>query len=235
MNGKIVPIIDFHAHILPFVDHGSQSTEMSAELLSQAMQAGVTAIIATPHFYPHQTTVEEFLERRERGYEALVNHIKSTTLEKIKLYKGAEVALEPKTKELENLDKLVIEGTNAILIEMPMFVRWQKWMYDAVCDIQYKRELDVVLAHIDRYEESDVRDMMDIAGCYAQINTSMLMTPGGRKKARQLCYNELLHFLGSDVHDNVERSYKPLIKIRKKLNADLLEFFYSNTSSLLNH
>ncbi len=228
-----VPIIDFHAHILPLVDHGSQSVEMSCALLSQALQAGVTEIVATPHFYPHKMTVSEFLEKRKIGFDALSKSVKGTPLESVKIHLGAEVALESSTKYLSELDKLVIGGTKAILIEMPMFVRWQKWMFDAVCDIQYKRKLDVVLAHIDRYEEQDVLSLIDIAGCLSQINASMVLTPGGRKKARQLCYDGLLHFIGSDVHDDVERNYKVLSKARKKLNGEMLEFFYSNSSELL--
>ena len=47
-------MVDFHSHILPGVDHGSASLEMSVEMLKTAKKAGVATIVATPHFYKHK-------------------------------------------------------------------------------------------------------------------------------------------------------------------------------------
>ena len=40
---------DFHAHILPGADHGSDGMETSLTQLALAEAAGVDTIIATPH------------------------------------------------------------------------------------------------------------------------------------------------------------------------------------------
>ena len=40
---------DMHCHILPVVDDGSQSLEMSLQMLDAAKAAGVTSMVCTPH------------------------------------------------------------------------------------------------------------------------------------------------------------------------------------------
>jgi len=42
-------MIDLHCHILPDVDDGSPSNEMSIEMAKRAVSEGITAIVATPH------------------------------------------------------------------------------------------------------------------------------------------------------------------------------------------
>ncbi|MCR5229223.1 MAG: capsular biosynthesis protein, partial [Solobacterium sp.] len=44
-------MIDMHIHILPEVDDGSRSLEMSLEMASVAASTGVHSMIATPHCY----------------------------------------------------------------------------------------------------------------------------------------------------------------------------------------
>ena len=43
-------IVDVHCHVLPGLDDGSKSMEETLEMLRAAVRAGVTDIIATPHF-----------------------------------------------------------------------------------------------------------------------------------------------------------------------------------------
>ena len=42
-------MIDIHSHILPLVDDGSKSVDMSLEMLDQAYRDGTEEIILTPH------------------------------------------------------------------------------------------------------------------------------------------------------------------------------------------
>ena len=43
-------MIDFHNHILPNVDDGSKSLEMSLNMLREAERQGITDVINTVHF-----------------------------------------------------------------------------------------------------------------------------------------------------------------------------------------
>jgi protein-tyrosine phosphatase len=45
-------VIDLHCHILPGIDDGSRSLEMSLEMARMAVDDGITMIACTPHIYP---------------------------------------------------------------------------------------------------------------------------------------------------------------------------------------
>src|ERR1700757_991374 len=42
-------MVDIHCHILPGIDDGSKSWEMTAEMCRVAIDDGITHIVATPH------------------------------------------------------------------------------------------------------------------------------------------------------------------------------------------
>ena len=43
-------MVDFHTHILPGIDDGSDSVECSIEMLKQEAEQGISHVVATPHF-----------------------------------------------------------------------------------------------------------------------------------------------------------------------------------------
>ena len=45
-------MIDLHCHILPGIDDGSRSLDMSLEMARMAVDDGITMIACTPHIYP---------------------------------------------------------------------------------------------------------------------------------------------------------------------------------------
>ncbi len=51
-------MIDIHSHILPGVDDGSQSLELSIEMIKKEILDGVEAIILTPHVQSRVSKVE---------------------------------------------------------------------------------------------------------------------------------------------------------------------------------
>ena len=61
-----IRITDFHSHVLPGADHGSDSVETSERQLELLNGAGIDRVVATPHFYPSDVTVGEFLDLREQ-------------------------------------------------------------------------------------------------------------------------------------------------------------------------
>lgn len=65
-NMKLDLSLDYHAHILPGCDHGSDGLATSLKQVEMAASAGVKTICATPHFYPHKESVESFLRRRKK-------------------------------------------------------------------------------------------------------------------------------------------------------------------------
>ena len=147
--------IDFHAHILPGCDHGSDGWETSRRQLKLAREAGVEVICATSHFYGHHVSVESFLEKRERCYEELLAH---APMNAPKVLLGAEVLAFEGIDRLPDLKKLRLQGTKLLLLEMP-FNRWSEGLLDSVEAISDDEDFRIVLAHVDRYDRKAVEQL----------------------------------------------------------------------------
>ena len=88
-------MIDFHAHILPGADHGSDGLETSKAQLGCLFKEGITRVVATPHFYPQRHSVDTFLERRDRAKKEIL-----TLKEEKKVLDAQSKALETRIKSL---------------------------------------------------------------------------------------------------------------------------------------
>lgn len=227
-------MVDFHSHILPGVDHGAASLEVSVQMLNEAKKADVATIVATPHFYKHKMELDSFLKNREQGFSLLNNYLAENDSIGIRVIPAAEVALESNLLSVD-LKKLAIEGTNHILIEMPMFGRWHTWMIDMLYEIESKFSLSVILAHIDRYSKENVEKLLDL-DFTVQINAESLVRGSffEKRKMRSLCTQGYVHLIGSDAHGIHERTYQDLITASKKLPQSLLSYFDNNANSILN-
>lgn len=221
-------MFDCHSHILPAIDDGSRSVEESMSMLRKFGGEGVKAILATPHFYP-DTKIEEFLVKREDALGELVETMRECGEEIPRVLKGAEVLLSVDTPKLPDLEKLCIEGTKYILIELP-YVNWSEWVYQAIYNIIANRGLIPILAHIERYERvvSDISKInrlleMDVV---VQVNAYSLLG-SKRSLALRLIKNNMVHVLGSDAHRaktavGVREAYELVSKKLGKESADRL-------------
>ena len=211
MNGS-VPLIDFHAHILPGADHGSSGLEESLNQLALIQAAGVDTVVATPHFYPHRHTPEEFLQLTASAAEKLKAH--KDSLPRICL--GAEVLYCAHLDEMEGLERLCVQGTDVLLLELPMDV-WGRELFETV-ELLLKR-FTVVLAHIDRYireQKADIEQLLAL-GALAQINGSALFSFAKRHKLRSLLEGDSVVALGSDLHGTNKIFYQQFLGAQKRL------------------
>ena len=110
---------DFHTHILPCVDDGSQSMEQSLQMLSMQIQQGVGHVVLTPHFYPQYQELDEFLQQRDAAFEALQAAVKDLP-QCPTLYLGTEVHYYAGMSNSEELRRLTVGNTPYILVEMPV-------------------------------------------------------------------------------------------------------------------
>lgn len=193
-------MVDFHSHILPEIDDGSTSVEMSLEMLRKESSQGVHTVIATPHFYASEHTPAQFLAGRQEAAERL-RKAAEPGLPRVLL--GAEVAYFRGMSESEALWDLRIADTNYILIELPM-PPWNDRVYEELGDLRAKQNLLPIVAHVDRYLPPFMGDRMverllekDVL---LQANTSFFL--GKRaKRARRMLREGTIHLLGSDCHD----------------------------------
>ena len=140
-------MIDWHSHVLPLMDDGSKSVDESLSILKMQTEQGVNTVIATPHFYANDESVDSFLERRKESYEKL---LASFDEESPKILLGAEVAYYSGISRLENLSSLCIEGTRLLLLEMP-FSKWTDYVIKEICELALQGRVVIILAHIERY------------------------------------------------------------------------------------
>jgi len=77
-------VIDFHAHILPHVDDGSKNIDESLLMLKSLAEQNVKLVVATPHFYANDESVDEFIERRNVSYELLKVNVSGLDTESAK-------------------------------------------------------------------------------------------------------------------------------------------------------
>lgn len=228
--------IDFHSHILPAVDDGSQSLEMTREMLLQSGEAGVDLMVATPHFYGYRDTLEAFLERRHQARQA-IGEILTPEMPGVRL--GAEVAFYSGLEDLDGLEQLCIQGTNVLLLEMP-FAAWTEYEWNVLMSLMLDRDLQIILAHFERYYEfqsdPNLTQRMKDLSLYLQINAGTLIQ--WKKRGRWLNWLARgdAHVLGSDTHNLTSRAPnlgQAREVVRKKLGAEVLECIDRTGNQLL--
>lgn len=211
-------MIDFHAHILPHVDDGSKNIDESLLMLKSLAEQNVKLVVATPHFYANDESVDKFIERRNVSYELL--KVKAPDAPEIVL--GAEVRYYDGISHLQDLKKLRIEGTRFLLLEMP-FNHWGEYEINEIIDIAHRGKITLVLAHIERYLSLLNREtLIRLADndVLFQVNASFFGGVLNGAKAIRMLNDNQIHFIGSDCHNNANRApniHKAVQKIKRRI------------------
>ena len=219
-------VIDFHSHILPGADHGSDSLKTSQKQLEYAQSSGVKVIVATSHFYPDKTTVASYLSRRNNAYSELsTSHGESLP----RIILGAEVLVCHGMERLADIEKLFIRDTKIILLELPLGERAPVHM--GTIEALLKMGIKIVLAHIDRYEKSLIDTYLSL-GCLAQVNAEGVLKPFAAKRYKSLIREGKLVAIGSDIHGDNPKAHANLLRALSKLGEDA-DTLLSATADLL--
>ena len=196
-------MIDFHTHILPNIDDGARNIDETIHLIQEAQTAGFEAIISTSHYMEgyYETNVPE----REMWVNVIYQKVQEENLN-MKLYLGNEIYLsEDIISLLEEGKASTINDTSYVLFEMPLNIEPLN-LYHVVHDmLQYK--LVPILAHPERYtfvqEEPElIYDLIE-QGVLMQANYGSIIGYYGPKAqiiVKKFLENNMVHFLGSDVH-----------------------------------
>ena len=196
---------DFHTHILPGIDDGSSSPEESIEMFKEAKNQNVTTIVATPHFYPLKSSVENFLVKREWALDSFQKELAACGLsEKApKLLCGAEFYYIKKLSIYPDLEKLCLEGTSYLLLEMP-YSDWHDDIFEEIYLMIKKRGIFPIIAHPDRFLhqicEHNALEKFAELDCLLQINIGSLSRILNRKRNLKLLSGAVPYVLGTDMH-----------------------------------
>lgn len=215
-------MIDFHAHILPNIDDGSASMEESINLIKEAEQAGFTGIISTSHYLQNYYECDE--KERRRILAELANQVKvaDAEAEMPKLYLGSEIYISTDIVELLKEGKAsTINETNYVLFELPMNSKplFAKEVVYKLIENGY----NPIIAHPERYsyvkEDIEfVRELKSMGALFQSNYGSVIGMYGSsaKKTLKKLLKEDLITFLGSDVHV-VGQIYPKIPKILRKL------------------
>lgn len=227
-------MIDFHCHVLFGIDDGAKTLEESIEILNELKKQNVSKVVATPHFVADFMKADEFLLKREEAFLK----IKALICD-IEILQGAEVLMVPELFGFDGLEKLCIENTSTLLLEMP-FGPWQQWMFDLIDEIK-KRGITPVIAHAERYFEQSMfkyrRFFESGEPVYMQFNAESFTKFLQRRSIRRILKENVRPVIGSDAHNLESRCPKmdKAVKIiqSKRFDENFLNELENNAMCLL--
>ncbi|MBP3448353.1 MAG: hypothetical protein J6K51_04980 [Clostridia bacterium] len=230
--------VDVHSHILHHMDDGPEHLETALRILEEEYRQNVETVIVTPHFKDYErTSIDRFLDRRARRVAEIKEAAKNQGIQIPEIRMGAEVFLSCDLSEVEGIEKLAIEGTRYILVEMP-YTAWNDWMFDSLYALMAQTNLIPVIAHIERYGNVDRKKIEKLSNMdvYFQINADSLLERGYKQVALKMIRQNLIQFMGSDVHNlasrpsRLEEGYRILTK---KISGEFAHYINVNGHLLL--
>jgi protein-tyrosine phosphatase len=232
--------IDVHCHILPGLDDGSSSMEMTKELLRLELEEGVRQIVFTPHLrdpWMHRVSAED----TENAFCA-VKEMAAEEFPELSLYLGSEFMYSGHVLEDHRDWIRPMNGTSYVLVEFMPSDEWTRIRTGVQNLLQ--AGFDPILAHFERYaclvEEPDrVYELTEMGVCI-QSNTGAALHPESRKVKKFLktmFRDGQVHLMATDCHDpdrrapHVMDAYK---LIAKKFGEDYAnDIFCNNALTLL--
>lgn len=198
---------DIHSHILPDVDDGSPDMETTLQMLRQAMEENICTMIATPHYIAGRknTPVAELMRIRDQVQDEAQKMNKD-----FRLLLGNELFYSESILDaLKRGEALTLAGSRYVLVEFGFNEEYRN-IYKGMGNLVNAGYIPI-LAHIERYKclrrKIDLLEELIELGCCLQMNSNSLLGNLFTDAAynRQLVYRRLVHFIGSDCHDNKVR------------------------------
>jgi protein-tyrosine phosphatase len=212
-------MIDIHCHILPGVDDGSQSWEMTAKMCRIAVQDGITHIVATPH------SNGEFDYDRSR-FTGMLEQLSAAADGKLTFSLGCDFhfSYDNIQDALANPRRYTIGDSRYLLVEfsdygLPPSVK-QDLFSLLNCGIV------PIITHPERNQILLRRPELVLAmveqGCLVQVTASAVTGYWGlqsQKMAEWLLQRDAVHVLASDAHDPGRR--RPVLSAAREAVARL--------------
>lgn len=235
-------MIDFHTHIIPNVDDGSRSVEDTFKLIKEAEEAGFNKIISTSHY------MEGYYEVESNERKVWIDAINEKLVEQntnVQLYLGNEVYITDNIIHLLEEGKAsTINNTSYVLFEMPLNAKPLN-INDVIFEM-LRCKIVPILAHPERYSfvQKDPELIYDLIqkGVLMQCNFGSFDGMYGTKAeviAKELLLNNMIHFLGSDVHrqNTIYPRIQSILENLKKMvgKERIIELTETNPELVLNN
>ena len=198
-------MIDIHCHVLPNVDDGSKSWDMSLEMCRAAAEDGIEHIVATPHANERFHYNRQHLSSHLEYLRVLVGATPRLTL-------GCDFHLSYDNLQevLISPERFTIEDSHYLLVEL------SNYSVPSQISECFTRMADLgitpVITHPERnpiLQESRERILQWVdQGCAIQMTASAVTGGWGQKVARVaewLLERDAVHVLATDAHDTKHR------------------------------
>ncbi len=210
-------MIDYHNHVLPSIDDGSDSISTTIEMIALYRELGFAGLYTTPH------TMEDYYNN---DVGTITNCFTSTVEQldqndaSLLLGTSSEYMMDSGLEGiLKNQHYIALPG-NRLLFEFSYFQKpatAEQLIFEML-----HQDLDPILAHPERYRYLSIPEIVDLKnrGCQLQINMLSLSGHYGMdalKKSEQLLLEGHANLIATDAH-RVEHLLKiKELKIRKKI------------------
>jgi len=200
-------MVDIHCHIVPGVDDGASSLEMSLAMIEVAKQCGLTAILTTPHIRGRLDELPRHAHHKTRFQEVL------DAKPDMALYLGGEVRVTPETMEVIDRPEFTSdEKMKYILLELE-FDKVPTYFSQLLFEYRL-RGITPIVAHPERnvgvLQNPEHALEFVRQGALLQVTTGSLI--GELGESFQQCSHRLMEcglvsILASDAHNLTTRPF----------------------------
>ena len=210
-------MIDIHCHILPEVDDGPKSWEVSEAMCRMAAEDGIEHMVATPHSNDRYFYDREYLS-------SLLESLQQRIGQRPVLSLGCDfhLSFDNMQAALRTPEKFCIGKTHYLLVEFSNFSispQVDDWFTQ-----MKERGVTPIITHPERnpiLQQNPQRVLKwRELGCAVQLTASVFTGfwgPRPRQIADWLLKEKTVHFLSTDAHDTTRRV--PVLSAAKKVIA----------------
>lgn len=195
-------LTDIHCHLLPELDDGSKSIEMSLEMIAEYRSMGYKGAIGTPH------VMEGFYENNSVKIKDKLNLLQEEVamagIQDFDIRAAAEYMLDKDFDKLTETKDLLPVYKDRVLVEMS-YLQQAIFVESQLFAIQ-QQGFTPILAHPERYlylqSRQDILKLKE-RGCFLQLNLLSLSNHYGsqvHQKAMELLINGHYDYVGTDAH-----------------------------------
>ncbi len=250
-NGHIMyreHAVDIHSHIIPGADDGAQTQEETMELLRLDRNEGIQWVFATPH-YGEENGYAPNREMISREYRQLSEFL-FLSGSPVKALLGTEWYCSDQIIErIRNQEAFPMGESDWYMVE---FLEWGSLTEDAETILRRLKMMKdngikTILAHPERYKaiqkDWDLAKRICDLGVRLQVNAyDLFLNPkdATRNLAQWMATEELISFIGSDMHGMRPGARRPVMKEGVRWLFDNVEEEYAldvtvrNAEKLLN-
>lgn len=207
-------MIDIHSHILPNMDDGASSWDISLKMCKQASEDGIKTIVATPHTF--NGIYENHPQAIEEKVKILNQKLKENNIS-LQVLSGSEVHLRDDIIEkIEKQEILTLNKNNYILLEFPT-TQVPLHIEEILFRIQI-RGITPILSHVERNLEFQRKPVLLAKliqkGALAQLTAASLYGVFGlktKKFSQDILSDGLIYCIATDAHSNSKKGRSPIL------------------------